>query len=66
MVQPMSTVQEIESAIQRLSPEQMREIREWLENILEDQLAFKEEFQGQIERSEREMAQGQRPRVRKP
>ena len=62
----MSTVQEIESAIQRLSREEMREVHEWLENILEDQLVLKEEFIARIERSEREMSEGKRPRLRQP
>lgn len=32
----MSTVQEIESAIGRLSREQMKEIRQWLEKVLDE------------------------------
>ena len=31
----MSGIQEIESAILQLSPEQMREVHEWLENLLD-------------------------------
>ena len=63
----MSTVQEIESAIQRLSKNEMHEIREWLENILEDELELKEDFKARIETSEREMQQGKRgPRLRRP
>jgi len=60
----MSNVQEIESAIERLSAGDMQRIHEWLENILEDQLELSEKFQDQIERSEREMAGGKRPRLR--
>jgi hypothetical protein len=60
----MSTVQEIESAISRLSPEDMRRVRDWLENQLEDQLEMTAEFQARIEQSEAEMAAGLRPRVR--
>ncbi|HZV34599.1 MAG TPA: hypothetical protein VFB72_08475 [Verrucomicrobiae bacterium] len=62
----MSTVKEIESAIQRLSKAEMQEIHEWLENVLEDQLEMREEFKAQIEASEREMKEGKRPRVRQP
>jgi hypothetical protein len=62
----MSNVQEIESAIGRLSAKDMRQIYEWLENVLEDQLEVSEVFQERIERSEREMAEGKRPRVRHP
>lgn len=60
----MSTVQEIEQAISRLSPEEMRLVRDWLENQLEDRLPMTDQFKGQIENSERQMAVGQRPRTR--
>jgi hypothetical protein len=60
----MSTVQEIENAISRLSPEEMRLVRDWLENQLEDRLEMTDEFKGRIESSERQMAEGQRPRTR--
>ena len=60
----MSTVQEIESAISRLSPEDMRLVRDWLENQLEDRLEMTDEFKGRIKSSEREKAEGQRPRIR--
>jgi len=60
----MSTVQEIENAISRLSPEEMRLVRDWLENQLEDHLPMTDEFKGRIESSERQMAEGQRPRTR--
>ena len=61
----MSTVQEIEQAISRLSPEEMRLVRDWLENQLEDQLQMTDKFKGRIESSERQMAEGQRPRTRR-
>ena len=60
----MSKVRQIEAELQKLSPAELREVREWLENFLEDQLEFREEFEGQIRQSEREMAAGTRPRVR--
>ena len=60
----MSTVQEIESAISRLSPEEMRLVRDWLENQIEDRLEMTDAFKGRIESSERQMAEGQRPRTR--
>jgi hypothetical protein len=62
----MSSIQEIESAILQLSPEQMRELREWLENVMEDQLEMTDDFKAGIERSERELAEGLKPRVRRP
>ncbi len=60
----MSNVQEIESAISRLSPADMRRVRDWLENQLEDRLEMTDDFKGQIESSERQMAEGRRPRTR--
>jgi hypothetical protein len=42
----------------------MRQVREWLDQQLEDQLELTPEFKAAIESSEREMAQGSRPRVR--
>jgi hypothetical protein len=60
----MSTVQEIENAISRLSPGDMRLVRDWVENQLEDRLEMTDEFKGRIESSERQMAEGQRPRTR--
>lgn len=62
----MSTVQEIESALSLLSPEEMRRVRDWLEQELEDRLPLTDEFKGQIKRSEHEMFQSPpigRPRL---
>ena len=60
----MGTVKEIEQAISRLSPEVMRLVRDWLENQIEDRLEMTDEFKGRINSSEREKAEGQRPRTR--
>lgn len=60
----MSTVQEIESAIRRLSDQEMREVRDWLENLIEDRLTFTPEFEAKVARSEGEMAAGLKPRTR--
>ena len=60
----MGTVKEIEQAISRLSPEDMRLVHDWLENQLEDRLEMTDEFKGRIKSSERQMAEGQRPRTR--
>lgn len=50
----MSTMQEIENAISRLSPEEMRLVRDWLDNQLEDKLHLTDEFKSRIESSERQ------------
>jgi len=62
----MSTVQRIEAELEKLSPGELREIRDWLDNFLEDQLKFTDTFEAQITRAEKEMAAGVRPRVRQP
>ena len=62
----MSSIQEIESAILQLSPDQMREVHEWLEHLLEDRLEMSADFKAGIEKAERELAQGLKPRVRRP
>ena len=51
----MSTVQEIESAIRRLSADEMREVRDLLEGLLEGQRARTPEFESKIARSGQEM-----------
>jgi hypothetical protein len=54
----MSTIQEIETAIERLPRDQIREIREWLEDLFEDELEFTDEFKASIERGEQDIAEG--------
>jgi hypothetical protein len=61
----MSKVQMIESELQKLSPEEMREVREWLDDYLEDQLHFTDEFEAKIQESERDMAAGKHSRIRR-
>lgn len=62
----MSKVEQIESQLQRLSPAELKQVRDWLEDFLEDQLPFTSEFEASIQQSEQEMAAGRQPRVRKP
>jgi hypothetical protein len=62
----VSKVEQIEAQLQRLSPAELKQVREWLDDLVEDRLEFKEEFEAAIQESEREMAAGLRPRIRKP
>ena len=62
----MAPCRPIESAIRRLSADEMRAVRDWLENLLDDQLALTPGFESKIARSEREMAAGLKPRTRQP
>ena len=62
----MSKVQTIESELQKLTPAEIREVRDWLENFMEDQLHFTDEFEADIQQSERDMAAGGSSRTRQP
>ena len=54
----MLTVLEIEDAIQRLPRSDQETLREWLENLLEDQLVLRDEFKSEIEAGQRDLAEG--------
>jgi len=56
----------MESELRKLSQAELRQIREWLDDFIEDELEFTPEFENSIQRSERDMAAGKAPRVRRP
>jgi len=60
----MSTVKEIESALARLSLEDVQAIRDWLDDFVEDQLEVSDEFKTKIQRAEQEISSGVYSRVR--
>ena len=41
-----------------LPPEKQEELRDWLENLIEDQLEFTDEFKAKIERGGRDLSEG--------
>jgi hypothetical protein len=61
----MKTLEQVEAAVRMLPPEKQEELRDWLENLLEDQLEFTDEFKAKIERGEQDLREG-RTRVRNP
>ena len=61
----MSTVAEIESAIALLSVKEAEEVREWLEQWIEDQREMTPSFVASIERGRADLAAG-RTRVERP
>ena len=61
----MSKVAQIGSELETLSQTELREIRDLLDDMIEDGLEFTPEFESGIQQSEREMAEGIRPRVRR-
>lgn len=62
----MSRVAQIEAELEKLSHAELRQVRDWLDDIIEDDLEFTPEFESAIQQSEREMAKGLRPRTRQP
>jgi hypothetical protein len=51
----MTTVQQIKTQLENLSPAELLQIRDWLDNVLEDHLPFTDAFEAQIKQTEREM-----------
>lgn len=54
----MSTVEEIEAAIPRLSRAEIESLRDWIEDFLEDQLELSDEVKTKLDRSRAEIAAG--------
>ena len=54
----MSTVQEIEAVLPRLSRADMERIRAWIDEHLEDQLELNDEVKAKLDQSRREIAEG--------
>jgi len=55
----MSSVKEIESALTRLSLEDLQSVRDWLDDFIEDQLEVSDEFKAKIQRARQEIADGE-------
>ena len=54
----MSNVKEIESAIQTLGRTELQELVAWIEDYLEDQMDFTDEFKASIEQGRHDIAEG--------
>ena len=61
----MSRVQQLEAELGKLTSEELRQIRDWLDDVLEDELEFTDEFEAQIRASETDMASGKASRTRR-
>ena len=46
----MPTLEKIEAEVKQLSKTEQQALRDWLENMLEDELEFTDEFQAKIKR----------------
>jgi hypothetical protein len=53
-----SDVQEIEQAIRTLPRREVEQLREWIENFLEDQFEITDEFAASIDRGKKDIAKG--------
>lgn len=58
-------MEEIQNEVMQLSKAEQEALRVWLDNLLEDELEFTDKFKAEIERGERDIAEG-RGRVVKP
>ena len=54
----MSTVKEIQQAIPSLSREEIEQIREWIDDYLEQQLELSDEVKAKLDQSRAEIAAG--------
>lgn len=61
----MQTLEKIEADVKQLSKAEQEALRDWLDNLLEDELEFTDEFKAKIERGEQDIRAG-RVRVHKP
>jgi hypothetical protein len=56
----------MESELRKLSQAELRQIRGWLDDLIEDELEFTPEFERSIQQAERDMANKKSARVREP
>ena len=61
----MPLLEQIENEVKKLTKAQQEALRDWLENLLEDQLELTDDFKAKIERGEQDLSEG-RVRIRKP
>jgi len=54
----VSTVQEIEAAIQTLPLNEVKTLQEWFEDFVEDRLELSDEVKAKLEQSHRDLAEG--------
>jgi hypothetical protein len=54
----MSSVQEIEAVIPKLSRAEVEEVRAWIDDFLEDQMELTDDVKAKLDQSRREIAEG--------
>jgi hypothetical protein len=55
----VSTIQEIEAALPRLTRAEIEQLRDWIDELLEDDLEITDEVRAKLDQSRREIAAGQ-------
>ncbi len=60
----MSKVEDIAAQLEKLSPAEILQVRNWLDDFLENHLSFTDEFEVTIRESERDVAEGKTSRTR--
>jgi hypothetical protein len=55
----MSTVKEIEAALPNLSREEIEQLRDWIDDYLDDQLELSDDVKAKLDQSRAEIAAGQ-------
>ena len=54
----MSSVQEIEAVIPKLSRAEVEEVRAWIDDFLEDQMELNDDVKAKLDQSRREITEG--------
>ncbi len=62
----MSSVKEIEAALARLTLNEQQMVRDWLDDLIEEQMEVSNNFKTKVQRAKAELADGAHSRVRKP
>ncbi len=55
----MPTLEQIEEQVKKLTKADQEALREWLENMLEDEVELTDDFKASIERGEKDLREGQ-------
>ena len=56
----------MEAELRKLSQAELRQIREWLDDLIENDLQFTPDFERSIQRAEHDRDEGKNARVREP
>ena len=56
----------MESELRKLSQAELRQIRGWLDDLIEEEMEFTPEFERSIQQAERDMTDEKSVRMRKP